>query len=132
MKDINIKMLVPIEQLIEDVESVIEIVERYGSVIILQNNKPTYVLNKCSDVSKMDEDFGEITATYKLHEAMQIVLKEQSGYMMHAADLANEIFKRKLYLKRDGTMAKSNQIRARSENYSNLFEVLTDNMIKLR
>ena len=39
---------------------------------------------------------------YTLHEAMRIVLSEAENKTMHAAELADEIYKRKLYLKKDG------------------------------
>jgi len=67
-----------------------------------------------------------------LHEAMQIVLSEQPGRMMRAVDLAEEIYSRGLYRKKDGTKAKANQIRARSEKYEDLFEVVSPNIIKLK
>ncbi|KAF0194037.1 MAG: hypothetical protein FD169_2083 [Bacillota bacterium] len=69
---------------------------------------------------------------YTLHEAMRLVLDEQPENTMHAADLAELVYARKLYVQRDGGMARPNQIRARSGHYGDLFEVLPGNFIKLR
>lgn len=68
---------------------------------------------------------------YTLHEAMKIVLTDHLGKMLHATDLADEVYSRNLYRKRDGNMAVSNQIRARSNKYRHMFKVLPGNMIKL-
>ncbi len=50
---------------------------------------------------------------YTLHEAMRIVLSEAENKTMHAAGLADEIYRRRLYLKKDGSKAEYTQIRAR-------------------
>lgn len=67
-----------------------------------------------------------------LHDAMVIVLSEYPGNMLQAKQLSKEIYTRKLYLKKDGTQAKSDQIRARANKYSHLFEMLPQSMIKLK
>lgn len=66
-----------------------------------------------------------------LHEAMRIVLSERKDLTLHKKDLADEIFERKLYLKRDGTKASSSQIRLRARNYSRMFEILPEGFIRL-
>lgn len=71
-------------------------------------------------------------AQYTLHEAMKLVLAEQPERTMHAASLAEMIYARRLYVQRDGGMARPNQIRARCGHYVDLFEVLPGNLIKLR
>jgi antitoxin Phd len=131
MDNISIKMLVAVEQLIEQPEDTFDIVEKYGKAVILKNNKPSYVLTKYEE----DGSLGEkrvIAPNYKLHEAMRIVLNEHPEKMMHATELADEIYNRGLYRKKDDTKAMANQIRARSEKYDHLFEVQSKNMIKLR
>lgn len=50
---------------------------------------------------------------YTLHEAMKIVLSGAEDKIMHAAELADEIYRRRLYLKKDGSKAQYTQIRAR-------------------
>jgi antitoxin Phd len=51
---------------------------------------------------------------------------------MHAAELAYEIYKRRLYLKKDGSKAEYTQIRARCGHYPDMFEALPGNYIKLK
>jgi len=66
-----------------------------------------------------------------LHEAMRIVLSERKDLTLYKKDLADDIFERKLYLKRDGTKASSSQIRLRARNYSRMFEILPEGLIRL-
>ena len=73
-----------------------------------------------------------IQSSYTLHEAMQLVLSEKSDKQMHASDLADEVYQKGLYYKRNGKKAETMQIRARSQRYSRLFEVLNGNIIRLR
>lgn len=63
---------------------------------------------------------------------MKLVLLATKDKIMHAADLADEIYKRRLYLKKNGEKAQYNQIRARCGHYPDLFEALPGNFIKLR
>ena len=69
---------------------------------------------------------------YTLHEAMRIVLSEAENKTMHAAELADEIYKRRLYLKKDGSKAEYTQIRARCGHYPDMFEALPGNLIRLK
>jgi len=55
-----------------------------------------------------------------LHEAIAQVLKEHSRPMT-ARELADEIYQRKLYIKRDESNIKTSQIHARVKNYPHLF-----------
>lgn len=71
------------------------------------------------------------TSNYKLHEAMRIVLSEAENKTMKASDLADEIYKRKLYLQKDGGKAQYTQIRARCGHYPDVFEALQGNKIRL-
>jgi antitoxin Phd len=132
MDNINLEMLVAVEQLIDKPEDVFEIVEKYEKAVILKNNKPSYVLTKYKESDRSVSNKRVIAPSYTLHEAMQIVLSEQPNKTMRAVDLADEIYNRGLYRKKDGTKAKVNQIRARSENYKNMFEVQSPNIIKLK
>lgn len=125
----NIKMdsLISFDTLNTDLENVFSIVEKNGKVILLKNNKPTYIILKYS------EDKTPVSETnYTLHEAMKIVLSETPNNEMKASELADEIYNRKLYLKKNGTKAEYIQIRARCGNYPDLFEALPNNYIKLK
>jgi antitoxin Phd len=137
---IKIESLISMEQFQENVNSALKLVDEHGKAIILENNKPKYIITKYSE--KIAEDLRKdekqmyqnipIQSSYKLHEAMQLVLGDKDDKTMHAADLSEEIYSKGLYTKKDGNKAQANQVRARSQNYSNLFEVKTGNMIKLR
>ncbi|MEO8396090.1 MAG: hypothetical protein ABI700_24060 [Chloroflexota bacterium] len=60
--------------------------------------------------------------TYKLHEAMELVLRDHNKQWMNASDLADEINSRALYRKKDGSLLKGEQIRIRAYSYSHMFE----------
>lgn len=66
-----------------------------------------------------------------LHEAMCIVLSSTEDGTMHASKLADEIFARRLYFKKDGDKASPGQIRLRAMKYSDLFDMLPGNYISL-
>lgn len=55
MDNISIKMLVAVEQLIEQPEDTFDIVEKYGKAVILKNNKPSYVLTKYEEDGSLGE-----------------------------------------------------------------------------
>lgn len=57
-----------------------------------------------------------------LHEAMAVVLQDAGNEWMTTRDLADEVNRRNLYRKRDGSPVESNQIHARAKNYSHMFE----------
>lgn len=106
--------------------------KRGSRVIIEYNLSNQYKLQKIKNQSKSIELDADNSARLNLtlHEAMRLVLSETKDNQMHATNLANEIYQRGLYLKRDGTKAKANQIRARAKNY-NMFEILPGSIIKL-
>jgi chorismate mutase len=57
-----------------------------------------------------------------LHEALAQILRENHNRWMSARELADEVNRRGLYSKRDGSAVEANQISARTKNYSDLFE----------
>lgn len=69
-----------------------------------------------------------------LHEAMRRVLADAGGGWMDAAQLAEEVRRRGLYQRRDSGPVPTKQIRARANNYPDLFEGSTDrsNRVRLR
>ena len=131
--EVNIDSIIPFEKLKTDVDGVFQIVERNGKVVLLKDNQPVYIIVKYdSDLKPVDEVMKIVSPKYTLQEAMKEVLLESEDRTMHAAELADEIYNRKLYLKTDGTKAEYNQIRARCGHYPELFEALPGNIIKLR
>lgn len=70
-------------------------------------------------------------ARLTLHEAIRVVLRERDNGPLSARELADEINKRQLYRKRDGSAVEINQIHARVNNYSSIFEKV-GNGIRLR
>lgn len=82
--------------------------------------RETYLL---SIISQAEEALGkDVDERLTLHEAMVRVLQERSGDWISTRDLADEINRRELYRKRDGSPVESNQIHARAKNYEHLFE----------
>jgi hypothetical protein len=57
-----------------------------------------------------------------LHEALVQILREHGNQWMTARDLTDEVNRRGLYTKRDGSVVEVNQIHARTKNYEDLFE----------
>jgi hypothetical protein len=66
-----------------------------------------------------------------LHEAVAQILTERDNQWMSARELADEVNRRALYHKRDGSPVEANQIHARTNNYPQLFEK-NDAGIRLR
>lgn len=130
--DVRLDSLFEYEKIITDPDSVFQIVEKNGKVVLLKNNKPLYIILKYSNSLLDDKTIGIERENYTLHEAMKIVLAEVPNKTMHASKLADEIYNRRLYVKKDGGKAQYTQIRARCGHYTSLFEVLPGNYIRLK
>lgn len=63
---------------------------------------------------------------------MNILLTEVENNTLHASELADIIYERKLYVQKNGEKAKYNQLRARCGHYPDMFEALPGNFIKLK
>jgi antitoxin Phd len=130
---ISLDSLVPYEKLETDTQHVLQVVESKGHAILLKDNQPIYIIIKYSeDIDLPDKTTGIRRSEYTLQEAMRIVLAEKEDNKLHAAALADEVFSRGLYYKKNGDKAQYNQIRARANHYPNLFEALPGNIIKLK
>lgn len=57
-----------------------------------------------------------------LHDALAQVLRERANAWASARELADEVNRRRLYVKRDGSDVAVSQVHARIKNYSQLFE----------
>lgn len=130
--EININGLVSIEKVLSDIEDVLETVDDIGKVVILKDNKPAYILLRYEGNTDMLDSAPTARATYTLQEAMKIILSEVENKTLHASELADNIFDRKLYVQKNGEKAKYNQLRARCGHYPDMFEALPGNYIKLR
>lgn len=130
--DVKIDSLIPFDLLRTDLEHVFSVVEKNDKVVLLKDNKPAYIVLKYDAEGIVTENITEKHANYTLQEAMKIVLSEAENKTMHASDLADEIYKRRLYLQKNGKKAQYTQIRARCGHYPDLFEALPGNYIKLR
>lgn len=130
--DIKIDSVIPFDTLHTDLEHVFSIVEKNGKVVLLKDNKPVYILLKY-DAEVIDlESASDKQITYTLQEAMKIVLSEVEDKKMHASELADEIYNRRLYLQKNGKKAQYTQIRARCGHYPDMFEALPGNYIRLK
>ena len=131
--DVRIDSLIPFDSLKTNIDHVFSVVEKNGKVVLLKDNKPVYIILKYDENNLTDAGIGmSEMLNYKLHEAMRIVLSEAENKTMHAAELADEIYKRRLYLKKDGSKAEYTQIRARCGHYPDMFEALPGNRIRLK
>ena len=130
--DIRIDSLIPFDSLKTNIDHVFSVVDKNGKVVLLKDNKPVYIVLKY-DAEGIDvENIPDKHANYTLQEAMKIVLSEVDNKTMHASELADEIYKRRLYLQKNGKKAQYTQIRARCGHYPELFEALPGNYIKLK
>jgi hypothetical protein len=57
-----------------------------------------------------------------LHEALKLILRENGNRWMTVSELAKAVNEKRLYSKRDGSPVEPNQIHARTNNYSEMFE----------
>ena len=131
--DIRIDSLIPFDSLKTNIDHVFSVVDKNGKVVLLKDNKPVYIVLKYDENNLTDVGIGmSEKPNYTLHEAMRIVLSEAKNKTMHAAELADEIYKRRLYLKKDGSKAEYTQIRARCGHYPDMFEALPGNIIRLK
>lgn len=73
----------------------------------------------------------ESTIKITLHEAIKIVLLNSNGKAMHTKDIADEVFKKKLYLKKNGEKALYSQVSLRCRNHPELFESLGRDYFRL-
>jgi hypothetical protein len=60
--------------------------------------------------------------TLTLHEALARVLEDMGNEWATARELTDEVNRRGLYRKRDGSQVEVNQVHARTNNYGDLFE----------
>ena len=131
--EVSLDSLIPFEMINTDADSVFEIVEKNGKVVLLRDNKPLYIIMKYdAAVDSIKRAANIETSKYTLQEAMRIVLSEAVDNTMHAAALADEIFNRRLYIQKNGGKAQYNQIRARCGHYPDMFEALPGNFVKLK
>ena len=131
--DIKIDSLIPFDSLKTNIGHVFSVVEKNGKVVLLKDNKPVYIVLKYDENNLTDVGISmSEMPNYTLHDAMRIVLSEAENKTMHAAELADEIYKRRLYLKKDGSKEEYTQIRARCGHYPDMFEALPGNFIKLK
>lgn len=131
--DIRIDSLIPFNSLKTNIDHVFSVVDKNGKVVLLKDNKPAYIVLKYDENNLTDTEIGmNEMPYYTLHEAMRIVLSEAENKTMHAAELADEIYRRRLYLKKDGSKAEYTQIRARCGHYPDMFETLPGNLIRLK
>jgi len=130
---VKIDSLISLDELRTNLDQVFSVVDKNGKALLIKDNKPTYILIKYEENSSMSPDIGmRETPKYTLHEAMKIVLSEAENRTMHASELADEIYRRRLYVKKDGSKAHYIQIRARCGHYPEWFETLPGNYIRLK
>lgn len=131
--NVRLDSLIPFDAIKTDTEGVFSIVDKNDKVVLLKDNQPAYIIIKYNATQDFDTTISPFDGTnYTLQEAMKLVLSEAPENTMHASQLAEEIYTRRLYLQKNGDKAQYNQIRARCSHYSNMFEALSGNYIKLK
>ena len=133
--DIKFETLIPFERLQKEPDEVFRVVDTYGQAVLLKNNAPAYIIMKPQEAAKttlQQTEPRQKPSAYTLQEAMRIVLSDAKDHKMHAAELADAIYERGLYVQKNGEKAKYNQMRARCGHYPEMFEALKGNIIRLR
>lgn len=130
--EVSINSLIPIEKAMNDAKAVFKTVDNIGKVVILKDNRPAYILLKYEENAEVPVSVSAAKVTYTLQEAMKIVLSEAENKTLHASELADIIYDRKLYVQKNGEKAKANQMRARCGHYPEIFEALPGNYIRLK
>jgi len=131
--EIKIDSLIPFDKIKENADDVFKIVDKNEKVLLLKNNQPAYIITKYDPTNSSGVvSFEKATSKLTLQEAMKLVLLEAENHTMHASELADEIYIRRLYLQKNGDKAQYNQIRARCGHYPDMFEALPGNVIKLK
>lgn len=131
--EIKIDSLISFDKIINDPDTVFSIVDKNDKVLLLKNNQPAYIIMKFDPTNNLANNSShKESVNLTLQEAMKLVLLEAENNTMHASDLADEIYNRRLYLQKNGGKAQYNQIRARCGHYPDMFEALPGNVIKLK
>lgn len=66
-----------------------------------------------------------------LHEAMQIVLNGRPDHKATTSELSEEIERRGLYIRKDGAVARAQQVNARARKYPQLFDIDNAGSVRL-
>lgn len=68
------------------------------------------------------EERREAVGRMTLHSALELVLRENANRWMTVRELSDEVNRRGLYTKRDGSPVEPNQVHARTKNYGAVFD----------
>jgi len=130
--EISIDSLFSFEKALSETKEVFDLVDKNGKVVLLKDNRPVYIIMKYEESTQpvLAKHISQKSIT--LQEAMKAVLMEADNQTLHASVLADIIFERKLYTKKNGDKAQYNQIRARCGHYPEMFEALPRNYIRLK
>lgn len=130
--EISIDSLFPFEKVLSESKEVFDFVDKNGKIVLLKDNRPVYIIMKYEESTQSVLTKHIPKKSLTLQEAMQAVLMEADNQTLHASVLADIIFERKLYTKKNGDKAQYNQIRARCGHYPEMFEALPGNYIRLK
>lgn len=97
-----------------------------------RGRKPRNEASQPGRQAKAPKKKVEKTPRVKLQDAVKMILDETENKEMPVAELAEALYQRGLYAKRDGSKASAGQLRSRVANYKELFETLPGNIIKLK
>jgi type I restriction-modification system DNA methylase subunit/signal transduction histidine kinase len=122
---------VPASQISARVNKYPALFTKKDKLIDIKNNstKPTSFLQDLGDFAKIRSFQDNPNYGLKLHEAIDLVLKNNKRPMT-ASDIAREINSKNLYQRNDGMSVPSSQIHARVNNYGHLFFKTEDGLIQ--
>ena len=128
---VKLEKIKSIDDLKTDLDNILSIVEEEGKIIVIDDNKPKYIIYKYDYFETVFDAKDNKNFDMTLQKAMEVVLKENESKILHVSVIADIIYENKLYLMKDGRKAKYTQIRARASNYPDIFEALPGNHIRL-
>ena len=129
------------EDWIRKPKDILDQVDALGEVVIVRNNQPAYHITACGErkapglqdiqTHKPQPGPSPQRPVMTLKEAARAVLETAESDQMHVSELADLIYEKGLYLKKDGSKAPYTQVRAMCGQYPEDFETLEKNRIRL-
>ena len=113
----------------ENLELVKEKIRIYGEVLVIGDNEKEVLKVSFFNMGEVKRPKAKCVT---LVEALERVLISAPEDAVHVDQIVNDIASANLYFKKDGSLAKREDIRATAQNYPQKFECLKGNYIKLK
>lgn len=112
------RLLTALEASRDEIEAALKEAEDELAALANRREELQQLINRAKAALGIGTPPGQMT----LHEAMKTILEERDHYSMSVRELTEEVNRRDLYRKRDGSPVEVGQVHARAKNYPKLFE----------